>query len=82
MSNRMIIAADIILKLENTNQTYIVGHDIPVSISKRVYAALEEKRKSLAAELGVPEVQFEFEDVIAILTGMVPIDVYKAMIPK
>ena len=75
--SRIEQALDIINLLNQTNQTYIIGHDIPVSISRFVYASLEVKRKKMAEELGIPEVQFEFEDCIGILTGMISIEHYK-----
>ncbi|KKN05104.1 hypothetical protein LCGC14_1090590 [marine sediment metagenome] len=75
--NRIDQAIDIINKLNATNQTYIIGHDIPVSISKYVYASLELKRREMAKELGVPENQFEFEDCVGILTGMISMETFK-----
>ena len=75
--SRIEQALDIVNLLNQTNQTYIIGHDIPVSISKHVYACLEVKRQKMAEEFGIPEVQFEFEDCIGILTGMIPIEHYK-----
>ena len=77
--SRLEQAIDIVLVLQATNQTYIIGHDIPVSISKYVYASLEGKRKKMAEELGVPENQFEFEDCIGILTGMISMETFKGV---
>lgn len=71
-------AVDVLLKLDATNQTYIVGHDIPVSISKYVYALLDEKRRKTADELGIPESQYEFEDLIMLLVGGITMDEVKA----
>ena len=70
-------AIDVILRLEETNQTYIIGHDIPVSISKHVYTLLENKRRATAAELGIPENQYEFEDLIMLLVGGISIEEVK-----
>lgn len=75
--SRIEKAVDIIQLLNKTNQTYIIGHDIPVSISKYAYAALEAKRIEVAKEIGTPEVQFEFEDLVWILTGKMSIEDYK-----
>lgn len=63
------ICRDILKKLEETRQVYIVDHDIPLSISKRLFDMLDAKRKEEAKKRGVPENQFEFEDIIALLLG-------------
>jgi len=65
----LIIALDLYEQIQKTKQTYIVGHDVPVSISRPVYAYLDDKRKEIAQKLGVPEVELEFEDAVAILCG-------------
>lgn len=78
--SRIEQALDIINKLEATNQIYIIGHDIPVSLSRYVYASLEAKRRAMAEELGVPENQFEFEDCVGMLTGMTSIEKWKKSI--
>lgn len=75
--SRIEQALDIIHKLNLTKQTYIIGHDIPVSLSRFVYASLEQKRREMAEELGVPENQFEFEDCVGVLTGMMSIEDWK-----
>jgi len=64
------ICADILLKLKETKQIYIVGHDMPLSISKHLFNMLDARRKAEAAKLGVPEDQYEFEDVIGLLLGI------------
>jgi len=64
------VCADILLKLKETKQIYIVGHDMPLSISKHLFNMLDARRKAEAAKLGVPEDQYEFEDVIGLLLGI------------
>ena len=65
----LVIALDLYEQIMKTRQTYIVGHDVPVSISRPVYNYLDAKRKELSKELNVPEVELEFEDTIAMLCG-------------
>lgn len=64
------ICRDILKKLEETGQVYIVDHDIPLSISKHIFHLLDLRRKEEAAKLGVPEVQYEFEDILAKFLGL------------
>jgi len=64
------ICADILLKFKETKQIYIVGHDIPLSISKHLFNLLDARRRAEAAKLGVPENQYEFEDIIGLLLGI------------
>jgi hypothetical protein len=78
--SRIEQALDIISKLNATNQVYIIGHDIPVSISWHAYALLDKKRKEIAEELGVPENQYEFEDLILILTGATTVEEWKEIL--
>lgn len=80
--SRIEQALDIINKLNATNQTYIVGHDIPVSLSWHAYGLLEAKRKEIAKELGVPEMQYEFEDLILILTGNTTVEEWKEILKR
>lgn len=65
----LIAALDLYKQIVDTKQTYIVGHDVPVSISRPVYEYLEAKRKELSQKLKVPDVELEFEDAVAILCG-------------
>lgn len=58
------VVADIIERLEETGQAYIVGHDTPVSISTSLFELLEARRRKTAEALGIPEEQYEFEDLI------------------
>ena len=64
------ICRDILKKLKETGQVYIVDHDIPLSISKHIFHLLDQRRRHEAAKLGVPEVQYEFEDLLAKLLGL------------
>jgi hypothetical protein len=68
---------DIMAKLEATKQVYIIGFDIPVSISKYAFACLERKRREFAEKLGIPEPQMEYEDTVMILTGDVDLEQLK-----
>lgn len=61
---------DILAKLKQTKQIYIVGHDIPLSISKHLFALLEAKRLEEAKKRGVPPEQFEYEDILGVFLGL------------
>jgi len=65
----LVIALDIMEQIRKTSQVYIVGHDIPISISRPVYEYLDDKRREIAQKLGVPEIELEFEDAVAIICG-------------
>lgn len=58
------ICRDILEKLKETKQIYIVEHDVPISVSKHIFRLLDEKRKSEAERRGIPEVQYEWEDLL------------------
>ena len=58
------ICKDILEKLRGTKQIYIVEHDIPISVSKHIFRLLDERRKSEAKRRGVPEEQYEWEDLL------------------
>jgi hypothetical protein len=64
LSEKEEICRDILKKLEETGQVYIVDHDVPLSISKYLFSLLDQRRRAEAAKLGVPEKQYEFEDVL------------------
>ncbi|MFQ5911436.1 MAG: hypothetical protein ACE5IJ_12070 [Thermoplasmata archaeon] len=65
------VCKDILARLDETHQIYIVGHDIPLSISRPLFDMLESARKKLAELKRVPENQMEYEDVLfALLTGI------------
>ena len=61
---------DILKKLRETNQIYIIDHDVPLSISKTIFSLLDARRRLEARKRGVPEEQFEFEDIIGHLLGL------------
>lgn len=65
-----ITCKDILQKLKETNQIYIVGHDIPLSISKHLFNMLDARRKQEAAKRKIPEEQYEFEDIIGLFLGL------------
>jgi DNA-directed RNA polymerase subunit RPC12/RpoP len=58
------VCQDFLRRLRETGQIYIVGHDVPISISRGLYIFLDELRKKMAKEKGVPEVQYEWEDLL------------------
>ena len=58
------VCQDFLMRLRETGQIYIVGHDVPISISRGLYIFLDELRKKMAKEKGVPEVQYEWEDLL------------------
>lgn len=64
------ICRDILKKLEETGQVYIVDHDIPLSISKTLFWMLDARRREEATKLGVPESQYEFEDLLGKFLGL------------
>jgi hypothetical protein len=61
---------DFIKKLEETKQIYIVGHDIPLSISSILFNLLDLARRQRAKQKGIPEEQFEFEDILGFFLGI------------
>jgi hypothetical protein len=65
-----ITAFDMLSKLNETSQTWIVGHDMPLSISHDLFKMLDIRRRSVAVLKRVPEEQYEFEDIIAHLLGL------------
>ncbi len=72
LKGKLVVVNDIIEKLEKTNQTYIIGHDVPLSISKGLFEMLDARRKEEAVKREVPVIQYEFEDIIALLLGIDP----------
>jgi hypothetical protein len=65
-----VVAFDMLLKLRETKQLWIVGHDVPLSISNALFKMLEIKRRATATTKHVPEEQYEFEDLIGYLIGL------------
>jgi len=78
--SRIDQALDIVNKLNATEQVYIIGHDIPVSISSYAYGLLDAKRREVAEDLGVPENQYEFEDLVLILTGAATVEEWREVL--
>ncbi len=64
------ICRDILKKLGETGQVYIVSHDTPLSISTFLFNLLDARRKQEATKLGIPEIQYEFEDIIGKFLGL------------
>jgi hypothetical protein len=64
------MAADIFKKLAETKQTYITGFDYPLSISPKLLQMLEERRQAEAQRANIPDVQYEYEDVLFLLLGV------------
>lgn len=58
------ICQDIQEKLSTTGQVYLPDLDMPLSITKGLFGLLDRKRKELAKARGVPEVQYDFEDLL------------------
>ena len=50
------VCRDMLEKLKETKQIYIVEHDVPISVSKHVFRLLDERRKLEAERRGLPEV--------------------------
>lgn len=67
-----IISLDIMIKLDETKQIYIVGHDIPLSISESLFKMLDERRRAEANKRKIPEIEYEFEDIIGHFLGLGP----------
>lgn len=68
--NPLDIIRDIFKKLKETKQIYIVGHDVPLSISKHLFKLLDLARRARGKQKGVPEEQFEFEDILGFFLGI------------
>lgn len=66
------IAEDIIKKLDETKQIYIIGLDIPLSITKGLFDLLERRRKLEGFKRRIPLEQFDDEDVLGVLLGVIP----------
>jgi len=58
------ICEDILKKLKESKQIYIVGLDMPLSVTKNLFILLDKTRKEMAKEKKIPEVQFDFEDLL------------------
>jgi hypothetical protein len=58
------------LQLRETHQTYIIDHDMPLSISKTLFELLDRRKKLEAMKRNVPQDQYEFEDIIGLFLGL------------
>jgi len=58
------IFRDIIKKLQETKQVYIECHDYPISVSRWAFDLFDLARRQMAKKEGIPEEQYEFEDLI------------------
>lgn len=65
------VCQDMLKRLEETKQIYIVGLDIPISVTKGLFSLLDAKRRGVARQKGVPEEQFDFEDMMGYFLGIV-----------
>ena len=64
------VCTDILKKLEETDQIYIVGLDYPISITEGIFRLLDAMRRVRAKKMGVPEEQFDIESYIALMVGL------------
>ncbi|GAI56471.1 unnamed protein product, partial [marine sediment metagenome] len=53
------VCQDMLKRLEETKQIYIVGLDVPISVTRGLFSLLDEKRKEVARQKGIPEEQFD-----------------------
>ena len=63
------ICKDIMQKLRETGQIYIVDLDYPISITKYLFRLLDAMRRTRAERIDIPEVQYDFEAYIYDLLG-------------
>lgn len=64
------VCQDMLKRLEETKQIYIVGLDVPISITKGLFSLLDKKRREIARQKSIPEEQFDFEDLIGYFLGI------------
>ena len=64
------VCTDILKKLRETEQIYIVDLDYPISITKGIFKLLDGMRRIRAKKLGIPEVQYDIESYIAFMVGL------------
>ena len=58
------VCADMLKKLRETGQVYIVDLDYPISITKSLFRLFDAMRRRRAEKMGVPEVQYDIEAYI------------------
>lgn len=66
-------AVDILQKLRETSQTYIVGHDYPISVSEHIFRGLSTALDAVATAKDIPREQLEMEDLFGIFLGLMPL---------
>lgn len=64
------VCTDILKKLGETKQIYIVDLDYPISITKGLFRLLDAMRRVRAEKMGLPEEQFDMESYIAFMIGL------------
>ena len=64
------VCTDILKKLRETEQIYIVDLDYPVSITKTLFKMLDAMRRVRAEKIGIPEEQFDIESYFAFILGL------------
>lgn len=65
------VYGDIIGKLGETKQIYILSLDYPISVNRTLFKLLDDERKVRAKAKSVPEEQYEFEDLFGEWLGLV-----------
>ena len=63
------VCTDILKKLRETEQIYIVDLDYPVSITEGLFKRLDAMRRVRAEKIGIPEEQFDIESYFAFILG-------------
>ena len=66
----MEVCTDILKKLRETEQIYIVDLDYPISITKSLFRLLDAMRRRRAEKMGIPEVQYDIESYVAFMLGL------------
>ena len=64
------VCTDMLKKLRETEQIYIVDLDYPISITKTLFRLLDGMRRIRAEKMGIPEEQFDMESYIAFMVGI------------
>lgn len=58
------VCTDILEKLRETRQIYIVDLDYPISVTKTLFKLFDAMRRKRAEKIGIPEVQYDIEAYI------------------
>ncbi len=64
------VCQDVLKRLEETKQIYIIGLDVPISVTKGLFSLLDGKRREVARQKGIPEEQFDLEDLLGHFVGL------------